>query len=575
MRKVISLVILVMIWALPAAAQDRVWLQIEAQPTLREAQEAARGYAATLDDVAGFQLRSGWYAIALGPYTADEAPALLQQLRRSGQVPGDAYVADGGNFRQQFWPAGNANMAAAQPVEQPAAPDQPSLSVRPVTDETPVEARRSEAQLSREERMLLQEALKWEGFYNSAIDGAFGRGTRASMADYQAARGYEATGVLTSRQRAELVETYQAQFAALGLATVDAPEAGIRITLPAGMVAFSRFEPPFAHYDSTGDSGVRVLLISQTGDQDTLHALYDVMQTLEIVPLEGARERNREDFVLTGQNDSLQSYTYAALSDGMVKGFTLVWRPEDEKLMSHAAQVMRDSFAPYGGALDPMLGQGSADQTPDLMSGLEIRRPQVTRSGFYVDGAGTVLTTLDGLAQCQRITIGDDTEAQISGSDSTLGLAVLKPVQRLAPLRHAAFQTGIPRLQSEVAVAGYSYGDTLGLPVLTYGTLADLRGLAGEETVNRLEIETLPGDTGGPVLDVSGAVLGLLLPQGGGDGRVLPQAVNFAAPVTVIAEFLSSNGIEMAASDSTATALAPVDLAAQASDMTVLVSCWN
>ncbi|NHX27490.1 trypsin-like peptidase domain-containing protein, partial [Escherichia coli] len=249
------------------------------------------------------------------------------------------------------------------------------------------------------------------------------------------------------------------------------------------MVAFSRFEPPFAHYDSSSDSGVRVLLISQTGDQDTLHALYDVMQTLEIVPLEGARKRNRNSFVLTGQNDRLQSYTYAVLDGGMVKGFTLVWRPEDEKLMSHAAQIMRDSFAPYGGALDPMLGQPTADQSPDLMSGLDIRRPQVTRSGFYVDGTGTVLTTLD---QCQRITIGDDTEAQISAQDAALGLAVLKPAQRLAPLRHAAFQTGIPRLQSEVAVAGYSYGDTLGLPVLTYGTLADLRGLAGEETVNRL-----------------------------------------------------------------------------------------
>ena len=38
-------------------------------------------------------------------------------------------------------------------------------------------------------------------------------------------------------------------------------------------------------------SGVRVLLISQSGDQGTLFGLYDIMQTLEIVPMEGPRDR--------------------------------------------------------------------------------------------------------------------------------------------------------------------------------------------------------------------------------------------------------------------------------------------
>jgi len=36
--------------------------------TLAEAQERARGYAARFDNVAGFRLNSGWYALALGPY---------------------------------------------------------------------------------------------------------------------------------------------------------------------------------------------------------------------------------------------------------------------------------------------------------------------------------------------------------------------------------------------------------------------------------------------------------------------------------------------------------------------------
>jgi hypothetical protein len=64
-----------------------------------------------------------------------------------------------------------------------------------------------------------------------------------------------------------------------------------RSSMPTGMVEFARYEAPFAHYDSKDGSGVRVLLISQSGDQRTLFGLYDIMQTLEIVPLEGQRER--------------------------------------------------------------------------------------------------------------------------------------------------------------------------------------------------------------------------------------------------------------------------------------------
>ena len=56
---------------------------------------------------------------------------------------------------------------------------------------------------------------------------------------------------------------------------------------------FDHYEPPFVHYGERGGSGVRVLLISQPGDQSTLFGLYDILQTLEIVPLDGERERGR------------------------------------------------------------------------------------------------------------------------------------------------------------------------------------------------------------------------------------------------------------------------------------------
>lgn len=576
MRKVISAVILIVIWALPVSAQDRAWVQIEAQPTLRQAQERASAYANVFREVNGYQLRSGWYAIALGPYAPDAALDQLSYLRSERLIPGDSFIADGGQFRQQFWPVGANNQLAALPqAVAPTAPaDAPQAAPSTILpDETPAEARRSERDLTREARMELQEALKWEGVYTAGIDGAFGPGTRNAMAAWQSQNGFEATGILTTRQRADLLKGMREALATLGLQNIEDQAAGIRVTLPAALVGFSRYEAPFAHYDEQNGSGVQALLISQKGDQNTLFGLYDIMQTLEIVPLTGMRERFDSSFVLTGQSTTLQSYTYAALQNGMVKGFTLVWRPEDEKLMNRAVQIMRDTFQPFGDALDDSAGTATTEQRTDLLSGLDIRRPELSRTGFYVDGRGTVLTTTQVLHQCQRITIGDDFEAEVMAQDDALGLAVLRPKQSLAPMAFAAFQTGVPRLQSDVAVAGFSYGDLLDLPVLTYGTLADLRGLDGQEDKRRLDLNVLPGDAGGPVYDTSGAVMGILLARAD-DARQLPGGVSFAASVAAIAGFLSASGIDMAPAE-TGIAIAPEDLTSLAADMTVRVSCWN
>lgn len=562
-----------------AQAQTNSWIQIEAQPTLRQAQDSARNYAAQLPDVNGFQIGSGWYALALGPYAADQAATQLRDLRRNGAIPRDAYVTDGTAFRQQFWPVGAAATAATTPAEPaPVVTPAPGIAPEPVLltepEETPAQARRSEAQLTRDEKKLLQEAMKWEGFYTAAIDGSYGRGTRAAMSAYQGFMGYDQTGVLTTRQRDELVSNYRAQFAKLDMQAIEDTRAGIAIDLPAGLVDYTKLEPPFIHYDSTTSDDVRVLLISQQGDQNTLFGLYDIMQTLEIVPLEGERKRGTNSFTLTGQSAELHSYTYAAVKDGAVKGFTLTWKPEDAKLMNRAAEMMRASFEPVQDVvLSDLAGDPTGEQSIDLLSGLEIRRPDLARSGFYVDGAGAVLTTVEVLGQCQRITIGDDYEMEIAARDDALGLALLRPTQQLSPVGYAAFQTSVPRLKSDVAVAGFSYEGALDLPVLTFGTLADLKGLGGEDTLNRLELAALPGDTGGPVFDQSGAVLGMLVADVSG-ARQLPGAVRFAATVPAIAEFLSANGSQVVASDAS-TPIAPEDLSLRASDMTVLVSCWN
>jgi len=568
----------------PAKAQIVEWIQVEAQPSLREARTRTRSYAGRFEDVNGFSLGGGWYAIALGPFTPEDAAARLQQLKDQGLIPGDSFVADGANFRQQFWPVGAngratpAAVATALPQiqAQTQAQTQPTLAATPapVADETPRQARASEALLSREERQELQTALQWEGYYNSAIDGAFGRGTRAAMADWQTAQGQEATGILTSAQRRELLGAYRAVLASIGMKTVRDAAAGIEIAMPTALVGFTKYEFPFAHYDGKPGSRMRVLLISEYGDQGTLLGLYDIMQTLEIVPPEGPRRRKKSSFEITGSNDSITSYTYATLTDGAVKGFTLVWPTGDEKRRTRVLQEMRASFASTGDtALDETTDAPDEEQRIDLVAGLQIRKPALSRSGFYVDATGTVLTTSEAVQGCTRITLDGEYDADLVLDDAAAGLAILHAKAPLTPPAYATFRSATPRLKSEIAVAGYSYQGALDAPTLTFGKLADIRGLKGEDTLQRLTLEVEPGDAGGPVLDAAGLVQGMLLPRAS-DGKRLPGDVNFALNANTLMTLAAESGVTVRDSDPTG-AVAPEDLTTKAEAMTVLVSCWK
>lgn len=557
-----------------AFAQDVAWVQVEAQPSLEMATERARFYSRDLKDVNGFSLGGGWYGVVLGPYSQQDAETALRVYRSEGVIPADAYIATTGELGRQFWPAGADTLSQLpQALEQDqAASAAPQIQADPENpEETPRQARQSEARLDRDERKQLQMMLQWAGYYNSAIDGAFGRGTRGSMSAWQSDNGFEATGVLTTRQRALLRDQFNAVLKGLDLKTVTDTAAGIEMKLPTGVVAFDRYESPFAHYPATGDLPARVLLISQAGDQAMLHGLYDIMQTLEIVPLDGPRERKKNSFLLVGENNKIVSHTEVSLKNGEIKGFTLIWPAGDEERRTRLLSEMQDSFTRLGGALDPVAGS-DAEQRVDLMSGLEIRKPKLSRSGFFIDGAGTVITSAEAVRNCGKITLDGEYEARILAKDDDLGVAVLKPVEALAPASVASLLSGTPRLQSDVAVAGYPFEGVLTAPTLTFGKLADLQGLRGEAELKRLALAPMPGDSGGPVFDAGGAVLGMLLPEKAG-GQQLPEDVSFAADAVAIQGLLTQAGVQASTVEASA-AMPPEDLTRLASGMTVLVSCW-
>lgn len=579
MTRVFTAILLFLLIGLRAATaqQDQgVWVQVEAQPSLREAQDRAQVYARALPDVNGFRLNSGWYAIVIGPYLRSDAEQVLRVYRAEGQIPRDSFITFSSSLGQQFWPVG-ANVLNRGTVAPPVEPEQPAVdtlsdATRQVSDETRSQALQSERLLTSQERKDLQTALQAAGFYNSTIDGAFGQGTRRSMADWQSFNGYEATGVLTTVQRAALIEDYNAPLISVGMARYTDDQAGISVDLPLEAIAFDRYEAPFAHFQSTSDLNAQALLISQEGGKSTLRALYEVMQSLELVPLDGPRELRGDRFTLEGRGKGVVSYTEAALKDGKIKGFTLVWPEGDEARRARVLAAMKASFATTDAVLESSAG-ADAEQRVDLVSGLQVRKPRLSRSGFFADASGAVLTVSEAADSCSRVTLDGDQELQVAWTDADLGVSVLRPSKSLAPINVAEFRADQPRIQSEVAVSGFSYEGALGAPTLTFGQIADVRGLNGEAGVKRLALAAQPGDAGGPVFDDSGSVVGMLLPTPS-EGRTLPGSVSLAVSTQGLNDVLTQAGISGQAAQETAE-ISPNELSRRANGMTVLVHCWD
>ena len=88
-----------------------------------------------------------------------------------------------------------------------------------------------------------------------------------------------------------------------------------------------------------------------------------------------------------------------------------------------------------------------------------------------------------------------------------------------------------------------------------------------------------PSNSGGPVLDLSGNVVGVVvaklnairIARATGD---IPQNVNFAISAGTTKAFLDAQVVPYDTAPSTAT-LSPADVAAKARKFTVLLECWK
>mgnify|MGYP001234242492 FL=1 len=135
------------------------------------------------------------------------------------------------------------------------------------------------------------------------------------------------------------------------------------------------------------------------------------------------------------------------------------------------------------------------------------------------------------------------------------------------------------RLGERVSNYGYPlFGDISTSATITEGNINNLSGVGNDSTVLQFDAPTQPGNSGGPVLDSSGNVVGVaieILSKEYADvtGHIA-QNVNFAVKSNIVENFLSSNKVSFEKADSTEELKLP-DIAEKAETFTVLVGCWE
>lgn len=496
-------------------------------------------------------------------------------------------------------------LAQAVPLSCPAGPVG-AACVRPVAtstaDRQALEAARTAFRaLPKRERLDLQVLLAVLGYWSAVANDSFGPKLMEAIRSFQRDLGTPPTGMLDAGELEALHADASPLLRLWGLKAVRHPYADATLWVPAGLdLVQSPQDNGLRFSDPLNDLIILFDAFPGVAPGTLFQAIMDRMAPKNVL-----YSTATDDFLAISARDSGRS-TYIRFQKipGGVVGFMMSWPTDALYRGERLSVVMSDLFRASVALRQPRRPPDPVTATQTRLSppspapapapaGTPVAAAPATPapakqkddaddsgssgSGFYV-GPGLVLTNAHVVEGCTAVTIalaGTHSLGNVLARDAGVDLALVQTTQ---PGPQAAqLRIGV-RLGEDVAAFGFPLSGVLASSGnFTRGTVTATAGLKDDTRRLQISAPVQPGNSGGPLLDESGAVVGVIVAKLDALKVAaaiddIPQNINFAIKASVVARFLEEAGVAYTAAGP-GSPLRPADLAALAQNFTVAIRC--
>ena len=457
-----------------------------------------------------------------------------------------------------------------------------------------------DAELTLPERMRLQVRLIAGGYTNGVPTEHLGPRAFEGIKAFQYATGFEPTGRFTNPAAARLRDETQPIMALWGFGWIEHPSRPLRMWAPLALLGAAVPTRYGAHYeDGAKRLELDVLSYPATDARFSYEdSLRDWQRRGVLVNYHFFADKEWPSWwVASTTTPDGHDHYYRYHQDGdAVTGFALEWDNaagdvHGERIAVILSGAVRSTMANEYFP-DPPAFSGMAQAQPPLRPVVvpvapspDPSRPEPPKNsgssgtGFFVSTQGHLVTNAHVVKDCGSIEVKASDGVRISASklaaDERNDLALLRVEIGASPPRVAALRAGV-RLGEGVEAFGFPHiGLLASAGNFTTGSVAALSGINDDSGFLQVSAPVQSGNSGGPLLDQSGNVVGVVTAKLDAlkvmlASDDLPQNVNFAIKASRVAEFLGSNGVGFA-TGGVGAALPPADIAEQPQAMSAVV----
>ncbi len=418
------------------------------------------------------------------------------------------------------------------------------------------EAKQVFDRLPLQRRHELQTLLTANGFWPNVVSDNLGPKLFAAIVAFQESRDMRRDGTPDEELFLALADGAAPWLRKWGFSPVTHPKAGVQLWLPFGL-GLEREREDFGLSFKTRTGSFYAQFAYLNGGLDDAYRI--VLQAFDEHVID-YKVKKSTFFVITSHVGQLTQYTRFSSWRGGVVGFTALWDTEAGIQGDRVSTIMSDLFrsevelgvrrSPPSPAIeDPQVTSvlpAAPDHPPASPAGPGPGESSGT--GFLIDPK-RALTNAHVVEGCEQVTAGlggSTTPAKVIARDAGNDLALLEleqPGPSVAKLRPGV------RLGEDVRVFGFPLRGLLASSGnFTSGSITATAGLADDSRHLQISAPVQPGNSGGPLIDESGNVVGVVVSKI--DTLKLAavtddvaQNVNFAIKATIAMSFLETNGI--------------------------------